>query len=164
MKITQEELERRLKNPANLVNKIKRGNDENNRNNAGRLPEIPNAPKSLRIIAGVCAKIDNGNIAARALDITPGQARYAARTEKLSEKRVQEVALTRLMDALGLLTPVSMLNEKPKDISSIAANLSRVHKNLAPASAVPDNQVNITIYSPKQREIKDYEVIEVACG
>jgi hypothetical protein len=66
------------------------------------------------------------------------------------------------MDALNLLTPISMEGEKPKDISSIAANLSRVHSNLRDRDGERGANVNVTIYSPKQKELKDYESIEVS--
>jgi hypothetical protein len=182
MKISQEELERRLGSSKNLVNRFsfseknkenkenkenKRGNDSDNRNNAGRLPEAPNAPKSLRVVAGVLAKAEgNATVVARNLDLTSGQVLYAEKSEKVipTEKKVQEIALTRLMDSLNLLTLPSLIGEKPKDLASIAANLSRVHSNLRPKEDREGNQVNVTIYSPKQREISEYDVIEVKTG
>jgi len=186
MQITQEELERRLTEASNLCNRISRvspappapvggrGNDENNRNNAGRKPEIPNAPASLRIVAGVLAKAEgNGAQVARNLKLTPGQVRYASVSDaaasgtgkvKITEKQVQEVALNRLMDALGLLDAGAFISEKPKDISTIAANLSRVHSNLRPKDERAGDNVNITIYSPKQRRLEDFDVIEIQTG
>jgi hypothetical protein len=172
MKITQEELTRRLENKDNLVNilvdKNKKGNDKNNRNNAGRLPNEPNAPKSLRTITGLLGQAEgNSTLVAKNFKdfgISKEQVRYAAKkNEKLTEKKVQEIALARLFDAVGLLDLGSLSSEKPKDIASIAANLSRVHRNLAPASNSHDSgsQVNITIYSPELRKYEDYEVIEV---
>ena len=181
MHITEEELKRRLKN--NLLEKLKpvsssdvpnpapknKGNDSENKLGAGR-GAAPNAPKSLRVVAGILAKSDNGVVAAQNLSqvidakFTNEQARYAAKqNNKLTEKEVEEVALTRLMDALGLLTIDSMVGEKPKDISIIAANLSRVHRNLKSDSreAGVGNQVQVNIYAPQQRSIKDYEVLEV---
>ena len=171
MKITQEELKRRLGSNSNLVNrcfheeKSKRGNDSENRNNAGRKEEIPNAPPSLRLVAATLTACEgNAALVARNLHLTPGQVRYAVgnTSGKLTEKKVQEIALTRLMDALNLLTPISMEGEKPKDISSIAANLSRVHSNLRDRDGERGANVNVTIYSPKQKELKDYESIEVS--
>ena len=169
MRITQEELLRRLNNPNNLVNKLpsKKGNDADNRNNAGRKPDLPNAPKSLRVVAGVLSKIDNGVAASHATGLTNGQARYAAKQveTKLTVKHVEEIALTRLMDALGLITPESMEGEKPKDLSIIAANLSRVHRNVSADSRTSsETQVNVTIYAPKQRTLSDFESIEVCTG
>lgn len=172
MKITQEELERRLKGNQNLLNKLSivpsekgtRGNDSENRNNAGRKEEIPNAPASLRVVAGILAKAENNSAAvARKLELTPGQVRYAEKTKEtaLTEKQVQDLALTRLMDTLGLLTIDRIEDEKPKDIASIAANLSRVHTNLKPKESGDGNSVNIMIYAPKQRSEKEYEVLEV---
>jgi len=188
MHITEEDLKRRLKN--NLLEKLagktasssspkdpapenkpsNKGNDSENKLNSGRHSDVPNAPKSLRVVAGILAKSDNGVVAAQNISqvidakFTNEQARYAAKqNDKLTEKEVEEVALTRLMDALGLLTIDSMVGEKPKDISIIAANLSRVHKNLKSDSheAGAGNQVQVNIYAPQQRSIKDYEVLEV---
>ena len=181
MQITEEDLKRRLEK--NLLTKLgskteeksdaaasKKGNDSENKLNAGRGAD-PNAPKSLRVVAGILAKADNGVIAAQNISqvidakFTNEQARYAAKqNNKITEKEVEEIALTRLMDALGLLTIDSMIGEKPKDLSIIASNLSRVHKNLRPDSvsgAVAPGAVQVTIYAPQQRSIQDYEVLEV---
>lgn len=187
MQITEEDLKRRL--GKNLLTKLDRhlgdavaseasesekkpsnkGNDSENKLNAGRGAD-PNAPKSLRVVAGILAKADNGVIAAQNISqvidakFTNEQARYAAKqNNKITEKEVEEIALTRLMDALGLLTIDSMIGEKPKDLSIIASNLSRVHKNLKPDAAASGAaaQVQVTIYAPQQRSIQDYEVLEV---
>ena len=160
MQITEEDLKRRLEK--NLLTKLAsdataseeksdasgavavapgKGNDSENKLNAGRGAD-PNAPKSLRVVAGILAKADNGVIAAQNISqvidakFTNEQARYAAKqNNKITEKEVEDIALTRLMDALGLLTIDSMVGEKPKDLSIIASNLSRVHKNLRPPDA-----------------------------
>src|SRR5580692_3473847 len=183
MKITQEELQRRLNSSSNLVNRIsknnlsssnsqlkheqqdkhrdneqdkinKRGNDENNRNNAGRKEDIPNAPPSLRLVAGILSHAENNSASvARGLNLTPGQVRYAsdatASGETLTEKKVQEIALNRLMDALGLLSLDRIENETPKTVSTIAANLSRIHSNLKPKESGNSNNMNVILYSPK---------------
>jgi hypothetical protein len=176
MKISQEELTRRLNSSKNILNKIStpndkeigsiagnKGNDSTNRNNCGRESDIPNAPKSLRVVAGICSKIDNGVVAAKALDLSTGQTRYAEKkVEKLTEKQVQEVALTRLMDALGLINKLDLLDEKPKELSAIAMNLSRVHQNLRPKDERAGNEVNVTIYTPAQRTVEDFEVIDIS--
>ena len=175
MKITQEDLLRRLKDPSNLVNrttsiseeKKKKGNDSDNSLGAGRKPDLPNAPESLRKVASVCAAADGSCVtSAAALGLTNGQVRYAAKNEptKLTEKKVQEVALTRLMDALGLLDADSLLNEKPKDLSIIASNLSRVHNNLRPRDERDGNSVVVQIYAPQQKKLSDYDVIEISTG
>jgi hypothetical protein len=167
MQISEEELKRRLGTDKNLVNKLRRGNDADNRNDAGRLPDIPNAPESLRAVAGITAKLDgNATKTAEALGLTKGQVLYAVKeNDPIDEKKVQEVALSRLMDSLKLLTPVSMINEKPKSLSSIAADLSRVHRNLTPIHGeAAASGVTINIYSPKRRELNDYESIEIKTG
>lgn len=173
MKITQEELERRLSSKTNLCNHLinkevpKKGNDENNRNNAGRKEDVPNAPKSLRVVAGVLSTIEGNSVTvAKSLNLSPEQVRYARNNGQVkhTEKEVQAIALTRLMDAMGLITPEDLADQKPKDLAVIAANLSRVHKNLAIDTRYNEqreNNVNITIYSPKQRSASDYETIEV---
>ena len=186
MKITQEELNRRLGDKGNLLNKLnvglkisetpkqdfpeklipevsRRGNDEFNRNDAGRKADMPNAPQSLRIVAGVLARAEGNAVrVAENLNLSNGQVRYAEKKiDKPTEKQVQDIALTRLMDAIGLLDVDTISGEKPKDISAIAANLSRVHNNLRPKEDRGGNNVNIVMYAPRLRETKDYEVIEV---
>lgn len=182
MRISQDDLMRRLGSKSNLVNKLglketketkenesKRGNDQTNRNNCGRLSDKPNAPESLRKVASILSNAENNSSqVARNLHLTPGQVTYAKevfeKETKITEKQVEDLALTRLMDTLGLLDPVCVAREKPKDISTIAANLSRVHSNLRAHESNERNNVSITIYSPKQRDLKDYETIEVSAS
>ena len=189
MQISQEELARRLGSSKNLVNRLScnctkngvnkdgskesqpaqetnnRGNDANNRNNCGRKDSL-NAPESLRLVAGLLSKAENNSArVARNLEITSGQARYAEKkVNKLTEIQVQELALTRLMDTLGILTVDKIEDEKPRDIASIGANLSRIYTNLKPKDNGNGNNVNITIYSPSLKKLDEFETIDIKTG
>lgn len=194
MQISLEELQRRLTSNNNLVNscgvesncvkdvaenqsvdthvtqtnikiKSKKGNDSTNKLGAGRKSNATNAPKELRLVAGICSKIDNGTTAAKELGLTTGQTRYAKRnSDKITEEQVDEIAVSRLLDTLGLLNPMMLVSETPKDISAIAANLSKIHANLKPEKAENQSKVNITIFAPEQKTEADFETIEVRTG
>jgi len=183
MKITPEELQRRLRSSNNLCNRLnpnspqksKKGNDSNNRNNCGRVSDVPNAPIEIRNVAAILSAAENNAAkVSRGLDgiLSPEQVRYADKTliqrdNKLSIKEVQDVALTRLMDSMGLLTVEDISSESPKNISIIAANLSRVHSNLRERiddTGKEAGKVVINLYTPEQKKIEDYDVIEVRTG
>jgi hypothetical protein len=68
------------------------------------------------------------------------------------------------MDAVGLLTKDVIEAEKPKDISVIGANLSRIYNNLKPKENGNGSNVNITIYSPSLKKLDEFETIEVKTG
>lgn len=74
--------------------------------------------------------------------------------------QVREKAAERLMAALGLLTDEKLATAKARDLSGIAADMSRVIEKSAPRSEVQATQ--IIIYAPSQRPIERYEVIEAS--
>lgn len=73
----------------------------------------------------------------------------------------QEKAAEKLLSALGLLTPEKLENVKAKDLSSIAADMSRIIEKTTPKQAGTAG-TQILIYAPKQQVTEEkYEVIEV---
>ena len=159
MLISEEELNRRLASPKNLVNSLHVVKSISRKYS-------PRAPESLRVVAGTLAHIDGSVPAvAREMGLSARQVEVAKKLPavKTSVERVQDLALDMLIDSLGLLTPERVCEEKAKDISAIAANLSRVYSNVRPASA-EENRTQILIYAPRQRSVEDFEVVEVRAG
>lgn len=73
----------------------------------------------------------------------------------------QEKAAEKLLSALGLLTEDKLERVKPKDLSSIAADMSRIIEKTTPKQGIQAG-TQILIYAPKQQITEDkYEVIEV---
>jgi hypothetical protein len=82
------------------------------------------------------------------------------RAEVLNVKHnVQDQALTKLMDTLNLFDPKDL--EKPKDIVNAASQLSNIVQKLTGDSKSGETNVSIHFYSPRQKKITDYPVIDV---
>lgn len=76
--------------------------------------------------------------------------------------KARDVALERLMETLGLLTPDKVAGCKAGEISTIATNMSRIAHNMTPHKEASDTNINLVVYSPQQRIEGGYKVIEVA--
>lgn len=153
MRINQEELQRRINSPKNLVNKLTVIKKEKRTYSPRMTPEVSN-------VVGITSKIDGPTKAAAEFGVSVHQARNAAAKipdEKLG--RVQDLALSMLMDSLGLLTPENISGEKPKDISQIAKNLSTIYNNTR--SQDNNNGATIIVVAPESKRVKDYDIIEV---
>jgi hypothetical protein len=176
MLIDAQEAERRLASGKNLLNVIGRV-----------LPGLPTAtsveppPKQehtpplksehLRIVAGTEAHFKTANKVADELGITEQQVRSAKNTQdsELAERiarsveQVQELALLKTIEVLGLLDSDSIAGEKPRDRAAIAASLSRVYSNVAPRSGAGNaNNVQFVVYAPTIRTEKSFEVVEAS--
>lgn len=146
MLISEEELKRRLNSPRNLVNSLRK----------------EEAPKTLQVVAGTLAHIEDKKEVAREFGMSESQINKAKNLPEVKStvNRVQELALDMLLDSLGLLSKDLLIGEKPKDISIIAANLSRVYSNISPKN-VQESRTQVLIYTPQQRSVKDYDIIDV---
>lgn len=72
--------------------------------------------------------------------------------------QAQEKAAEKLMQALGLLNEEKLAVAKAKDLSAIAADMSRVIEKTSPKSQIQATQ--IVIYAPTRHRTESYEVIE----
>lgn len=73
---------------------------------------------------------------------------------------VQERAVDVLLRSLGVITDEKLAKASAKDASSIAANASKIVQNCAPQIA-QDNRIQVIMYAPKQKELKDYQTVEI---
>jgi hypothetical protein len=175
MLIDAVEAERRLASGKNLLNVIGRV-----------LPGLPTAtiveppPKQehtpplksehLRIVAGTEAHFATATAVAEQLGITPQQVRSAKNTQDpaLAERiarsveQVQELALLKTIEVLGLLDRDDIAGEKPRDRAAIAASLSRVYSNVKPTAQNSSNQVQFVVYAPTIKSEKHFEVVEAS--
>lgn len=77
------------------------------------------------------------------------------------KSKINNSARGRLTAALKLLTAEKMKGEKPKDLASIAVDMSKIMEKTEPKVAV-QNQTNIVIYSPQRVKLASLgEVIDV---
>ena len=168
MLISQAEMEKRLKSQNNLANKLKAAQVPGVTSSNERAPQVPH-DSSIRKIAGVLASIDKPSVVSRELGLTPGQVRTAAHSKKQSVReavqetkdRVSELALNQLLGTLGLLTPDSMVGEKPKDIANVAASLSKVVSNMTPKETRDSANIQVVIYAPPQKSEDNYKTLDV---
>jgi hypothetical protein len=144
MIISEDELKRRLNSDKNLATKLNK------------------KPDVVKTVGGVLSKIEPIKEVSKELNIPVKELRAAQKTPAavVTTQRVQELALSMLMESLGLLTKSNLIDEKPKDISIIAANLSRVYNNVSPKDT-STGKVNVTVMCPTQRNISDYQVVEI---
>jgi hypothetical protein len=75
---------------------------------------------------------------------------------------VQELALLKTIEVLGLLDADDIAGEKPRDRAAIAASLSRVYSNVRPAATGNANAVQFVVYAPSIKSDKHFEVVEAS--
>jgi uncharacterized protein YjbJ (UPF0337 family) len=72
----------------------------------------------------------------------------------------KDAAINRLMASLGQITDDKISAHTAKDISSIAANMAKVVKDISPDKQLPQS-INLIVYTPELRNEKTYEVVEI---
>lgn len=172
MEISKEALNKRLNSNSNLLNSLGIAVAEQ------RVPSIIEKPivtevtkpvksQELRVVAGTLAHFDTKASVAAALNLTVQQVDSAKNSNAATlEQRVKtvvdsvsELALTKVMDCLGLLSVDALCNEKPKELANIAANLSRVHSNVRRTSAESGTAPVFVIHAPTMNTVNNYEKV-----
>ena len=143
----------------------------------GRSKGAKGIPDFLRPIIGASVKFSGlketqeafGVSHATASTLANGKVTYCDTTREVPELQskvdeivgnAQEKAAERLMSALGFITDDKLAQAKARDLSGIAADMSRVIEKTSPKSANLAG-ANIVIYAPVQKSEDSYEVIEV---
>ena len=143
----------------------------------GRTSGARAIPDFLRPIIGASVKFSGlketqeafGVSHATASTLANGKITYCDTTREVPELKskvdgivgdAQEKAAERLMSALGFITDDKLALAKARDLSGIAADMSRVIEKTSPKSANLAG-ANIVIYAPVQKSEDSYEVIEV---
>lgn len=76
--------------------------------------------------------------------------------------QIQDVAMTKLLESLGMITNEKLDKAKATDLSSIAANMSKVVSNVRGDKKVGDGvQVNVQVFAPEIRPERVFRTIEV---
>ncbi len=169
--ISSDEAIRRLKSPSNLANllSVQRPGKIETILPSSRPPAAPPVSTEVKALSNVLSKLDGADAAASALGLTPAQVRASSRSKNpevikktsATIERVRDLALDRLMDSLGLLDIDSLRAEPARNISAIAANMSKIVHNLAPSDVAASERRTLVIYAPNQREQKDFSVIDI---
>jgi hypothetical protein len=75
--------------------------------------------------------------------------------------KVRDVALEKLMASMGLLDSDKLSACSARDLSGIAANMSKVVEKTLPKQQNQVAQVNLVIYAPAQKEESSFRTIEI---
>ena len=127
----------------------------------------PAVPPAIRTTAAILAE-SGEPIAeiAKQFQMTPGQVQAARNSPILKQnidrgvERIRDLALDKLMMALGLMTEDKFQNADLKDLSSTAANLSRVYERTGQRLEQQTN-IQLIVYAPEQKPMSGYKVIDV---
>ena len=175
MEIDQKELLRRLDSSKNLANVLSRPCAPECPKDSTKV--IPPEKKARMIQPDTNTRILAGSLSlqgvpsqeiSKELSITIDQVISAKRTNNpeiagprdASLRRVQELALEKTMEALGLMTPDKFINANLKDLSIVAAQMSKIILNTTP-KVEGDTQIQFVVYAPEQRSERGYKVIDV---
>ena len=167
MIINKTELERRLASSKNVVNKLDHTIVADKPKNGNGKVRGPAVPVSVKITAGALARQTNVKDVSAELGISPGVVRDSMNSTNpvvrqgvdTALDRVRELAIDKLMESLRLITPEKMDKTSAKELSTIAANMSRVVEKTSPREQ--NANVQLIVYAPQQREEKQYRVIDV---
>lgn len=167
MIITLEQAEERINSGSNLLNILEKR----------RKPFFQQRTKEEQADIAAEAQLDTFKNVARKHDISVSQVSNLSQgktgpqmqpnteivdraEEKLND--VRERALDKLMVAMGLLDDEKLGKQSAKDLSTIAANLSKVAANATMKDKGNAPQVQIIMYAPQQKKMEDFKVVEVA--
>lgn len=165
--------EERLQHLGNL---LKEKNVEHKRCGAGRREGDKELPDFLRVLVGIGAKVEGSAQAAKAFGVSQPTALTASKGKRSpNAPAVPELkqaidgtiadarsrAVDGVMAALDLIPEKIDSSVKLRDLSSVAKDLSFVVEKLSPPDEKMNKGAQVIFYMPKEREIIDYDVIDV---
>lgn len=154
MIISQDELERRLNSPKNLANI----HFVENRKPAKKLDS------ATKTVAAILSHTKDPEL--KDLDLSAGQIQQAKSSKKVQKnisaglERIQELAIDKMMEALGLMTPEKFADASLKDLSAVTRDMSRVIENTR-EKRDGDSQLQIIIHAPSQKSEDSYLTVDV---
>lgn len=167
MIISQEELTRRLQSSKNLKNTTLP--NESRPFSTAKVEEIrppdkpPEQPREAKILSGILARVGDGSVQEIAKEFGVS-VKQINKNQKLPEvsatvERVRELALDKLMCALNFMSPEMFRNSDLKDLSTVAANMSRIIEKTNPREA--NSGIQLLVYAPVMRDEKHYKVVDI---
>jgi hypothetical protein len=104
---------------------------------------------------------DYGIVHQAVTEIAVGRAGKVSKTFDSTLAEVRDIALERLMKSMGLMNDDKLSGCSAKDLSAIAANMSRVVERTIPTDNNNGTKVEVVIYTPEPRQEKYYDTVEV---
>ena len=183
MILDSEKAESRLKSESNLANKIaefRNGrkvpevlitpNGSVSTITTGSSKKLPRVPSDVREAIGLAAMTGletQEEIAKRFGTSQPQVSQCKIALEKKSAEKsdpipkIKDIAVEKLMVAMGLLTEDKLSSCKAKDLATISGEMARVIDRVTPKVAqVP--LVNLVVYAPQIRSEESYKVVEIS--
>ena len=164
MFITAEEMNRRLGSNKNLSPSVPVPTDNPlPKNSATKDNPKEDVPESLKTLAAsLVAQGVSESIVCKEFSVKPKdiQSMIGTTTVSKNTERIRELALNKLLIALGLMTADKYENASLKDLSTNVTALSRVIEKTSDVTAL-GSRVQFFVYAPDQRSIQDYKVIDV---
>ena len=186
MLITEDDKISRLESDENLLSRLEKLKNPLSRvDNAVIVHPIPlgrargdtEIPTMLKVISATAAEAglatnkelaEQFDISAQTISDARNGRVGARKDSELSDRirknldTVQDRAIDRLMQSLDLMDDEKLHNCKATDLSSIAANMSRVVEKVSPKSKDAFAGVQVILYSPRVRDLSNYDVIDVS--
>ena len=178
MLLTKSQLDSRLSSKDNLINKMKDKLEIRPLLHGGAKLDGTASRLSFeeQVLVGSTSRLigskntsDMFNISrTHAKNLALGQLDYASGPKKELAERiygklsdVRDKAVERLMESLELLDEEKMKSCNAKDLSAVAANMARVVDRTIPKESNEINRLNLVVYAPRLKEVKEFEMVEV---
>jgi hypothetical protein len=164
MFITNDEAQRRLNSVKNLTNSLKEVQS------GAAVPEVVHkplvtpgspAPLGLKTIAqSLIAQGEKRADVQAAFNLSAGQTRTGDEQRVAHTiERVRDLALDKMLIAMGLMTQDKFENASLKDLGAVTAHLSRVIEKTQPRES--GTNVQFVIHAPAQKSLGMYRTIDV---
>lgn len=172
MIITHEEMQRRLNSSKNLTSVISQTQTQTKQDSkSGSHTDQKAVPENLRCLGaslvaqGVPEKQVSKelNIPVKDLRINPNDPADKEFSKRVQDSidKVRELALSKMIIALGLMTPDKFENASLKDLTAATANLSRVIGQTSERESAGSTNVQFIVHVPPTKDIGQYRVIDI---
>jgi len=174
---TEEQIEARLKSSRNLVNRFGRsssvpevetvvitplgnpGNKEKSKLDPEQKDEIAFRARAGETQISLAAEFGVSQSAIGEIEQGRTKVNEVAVQSKLDS--IQDKAMEKLLESLGYISSDKLDKCKATDLSSIAANLSKVVSNVRTKTDQTGPVVNVNVYAPELRNERTFKTIEV---
>jgi len=162
MFIDEKELLRRINSTKNLVNTVKEKPAETVVVKKPLREQSQQAPEGLKIIAAsLIAQGEKPADVQQAFNLSAAQVNAEKSNPAVARTldRVRELALDKMLLSLGLMTQDKFDNASLRDLSHVAADLSRVIERTTKEDG--SSKVQFILHVPETKSIAGYKVIDV---
>lgn len=147
------------------------------RSRGGRYPGVPNVPSDFRALIGAAARLSTAKTVAKATGLSQltvqnyrnGKTSHVGEPSPSLVQQIEENTLGIRNQVLGILsytvagiTPESLENKDPKELSIIARNLSSIMSSTKPPADFGDKTTNaqVIVFSPEQEQEAAYDTVD----